>query len=52
MSERDDEPAYMTQGLETSPEGVRQLNQYPYLYALVGLVAVVVIGVVPLIWLG
>lgn len=52
MSERDGEPGYMTRGLETSTEGARQLNQYAYLYALLGLVAVVVGGVLLLIWLG
>ena len=51
MSERDKPSGYLTQGLETSPEGARQLNQYGYLYALLGLVAVVVIGVMLLLWL-
>jgi hypothetical protein len=52
MSEREDQPGYLTCGLQTSSEGARQLNQYGYLYALLGLVAVVVIGVVLLVWLG
>ncbi len=48
-----DEPSgFLTQGLETSAEGARQLNQQPYLYALLALVAVVGIGVALLLWLG
>ena len=51
VSERGKPSGYLTQGLETSPEGARQLNQYGYLYALLGLVAVVVIGVGLFLWL-
>lgn len=51
MSERDKPSGYVTQGLETSPEGARQLNQYGYLYALLGLIAVLVIGVLLVLWL-
>ena len=51
MSERDKPSGHLTQGLHTSPEGARQLSQYGYLYALLGLVAVVVIGVMLLLWL-
>jgi hypothetical protein len=43
--------SYLVQGLETSPEGMRQLNTYGYLYALLGLVAVVVLVVSLLLWL-
>jgi hypothetical protein len=46
-----EEPRYLTQGLETSPEGARQLNQHGYLYALLGLVAAVALGVALLFWL-
>lgn len=41
----DDAPEYLTRGLETSSEGARQPNQHGYLYALLGLVAVVATGV-------
>ena len=51
MSERDMPSGSLAQGLETSPEGARQLSQYGYLYALVGLVAVVLISVMLLLWL-
>jgi Kef-type K+ transport system membrane component KefB len=51
MSERDRPSGFLTQGLETSPEGARQLNRYGYLYALLGLVAVFVIGGMLLLWL-
>ena len=51
VSERDRPSGYLTEGLEASPEAARQLNQHGYLYALLGLVAVVVIGVALLLWL-
>ena len=47
----DEAPDYLTRGLETSSEGMRQLNQHGYLYALLGLVAAVAIGVALLLWL-
>ncbi|HZG36398.1 MAG TPA: hypothetical protein VEY87_11180 [Gaiellaceae bacterium] len=47
-----DEPRdHLTRGLETSSEGARQLNEHGYLYALLALVAAVVIGVALLVWL-
>jgi hypothetical protein len=47
----DEIPDYLTRGLESSTEGARQLSRYGYLYALLGLVAAVAIGVVLLVWL-
>jgi hypothetical protein len=47
----DEIPDYLTRGLESSTEGARQLSRYGYLYALLGLVAAVAIGVALLVWL-